>query len=113
MKVAVTEEVIVVQRLREAIPNPFLEVVGKGKDAKSVIASFDDGKTRHIALEDGDSLSGTIDRLRVAAKSLPTPKGVRVAYDGNDKKNARGFRMELIPLVTRTKKEAATTEAAS
>lgn len=102
VKVSVSNEKIIVARVREAIPNPFLEVDSKSK--KRPIDQFADGKTYRIDLADGEALSGTIERLRVAAKSLEPAKGVRVAYDGGDRKAARGFRFELIPFVARQPK---------
>lgn len=104
MKIAVTEEVIEVKRNMEPKPNEFLAMTGTGKAQKSVIQAFiDAGKTQRVTLDEGDSLSGTIDRLRVAAKSVG--KGVRVAIDG-DKKASRTFRFELIEPVVRNRKPA-------
>ena len=104
MKVAVTDQAIAVRRLgREAKPNPFMEVNLKTK--VTVIQAFDDGKTRRIDLEEGDSLASTIDQIRKAAKTIT--RGVRVAVDGatkDDKKTAKSFRFELCDPITRTRK---------
>jgi hypothetical protein len=112
MKVAVTDQAIEVKRLgREAKPNPFLEVPAKSK--VSIIESFNDGKTRRIDLEEGDSLASTVDQLRKAAKTIN--RGVRVAVDGatpEAKKAAKAFRFELCDPITRTRKPK-TDEAAT
>jgi hypothetical protein len=117
MKITATEDTIEVKRNTEPKPNEFLAMTGTGKAAKSVIQAFvDAGKTQKVELEPGDSLTGTIDRLRVAAKSVG--KGVRIAIDG-DRKTSRSFRFELIAPVVRQSKadkeaaEAAATEAAT
>ena len=107
MKVAVTDQAIESKRVgREAKPNPFLEVNPKTK--ATVIAGFNDGKTRRIDLEEGDSLVSTVVQLRKAAKTIK--RGVRVAVDGADaaaKKAAKSFRFELCDPITRTRKSKA------
>lgn len=104
MKIAVTDDKIVLTRNVEPKPNEFLVVDGKSK--KRPIDLFADGKTRAVELDEGDSLVGTIDRLRAAAKTLTPPLSVRVRLDGEGsqvelRKTARKFRFELIPLVER------------
>lgn len=110
MKATATDEVIIVTRSREAVPNPFLEINPKTKTTE--IARFDkEGKTVRIQLDEGESLGSTVQRLRDAAKGLTPSKGVRVSYDGpgtqvENRKTARSFRFELIPFVARQPKAA-------
>lgn len=112
MKAVATDEVIIVTRSREAVPNPFLEVNSKTK-IRAIDQFAKDNKTVRITLDEGESLGSTIQRLRDAAKGLTPSKGVRVSYDGTgtqteNRKTAKSFRFELIPFVAR---QATTTPA--
>lgn len=103
MKVSTTDHAIVRTRTgagRKAKPNPFAEV----------IASFDDGKTRQILMDEGEKVATVLNKLRAAAGTID--RSVTIELIGSeDVKEATGFYFTLRAKITRTRKDAATTEA--